>query len=119
MTEKCILFRWCIVLSHCLFTGKGYGGALSGYGGHNSGYGISYTGGKGYRSSEAEDVGSSYSGSYSSHQAPVIPGPAYSISYPSPAPQVKCGSNLLISCTPTSQVVPCSSYSPPSYSSTY
>lgn len=84
--------------------------------GYNSGFG-----GKGsFRSAEAEDVGSSYSGNDQSYPAPVIPGPSYSFSYPSPAPQVKCGSNLLIGCSPTSQVVPCSAHNPaPAYGSSY
>lgn len=98
--------------------GSSIGG--SGYSSGGSAYGSSYSGIKGgYRSADAEDVGSSYTGSYGSYQAPVIPGPSYAVSYPSPAPQAKCGSNLLISCVPNSQIAPCSSYSAPAYSSPY
>lgn len=107
----------------CGGCGGNYGGSGYSSGGNAHGGGSSYAGGNGgykYRSAEAqsEDVGSSYTGSYESYQAPV-PEPSYSLSYPSPAPQVKCGSNLLIGCTPSTQVVPCSSYSPPSYGASY
>ncbi len=68
----------------------------------------------------AEDVGSPYPGSFDHHHNHHHNhGPPHGHAYPYPPPPVKCGSNLLISCKPTSQVVPCSSYSPPSYGPTY
>lgn len=58
---------------------------------------------------------SSYGGySHSSPSyAPV--GPSHSYSYPSPAPHVKCGGNLLVGCQPHVATVPCSSYHHQSY----
>lgn len=50
---------------------------------------------------------------YGGH-APV--GPSYTYSYPSPAPHVKCGSNLLIGCHPQAGSVPCHGYSHGGYS---
>jgi hypothetical protein len=61
----------------------------------------------------------SYSAPSYSAPAPQ-PGPAKSYSYGSPAPQVPCPQNLLLSCAPSVQPVPCvappPSYSKPSYS---
>lgn len=54
------------------------------------------------------------------YQPAPQPGPAKSYSYQSPAPQVPCPQNLLLSCAPSVQPVPCvappPSYSKPSYS---
>jgi hypothetical protein len=47
------------------------------------------------------------------YQQAVYAGPAQSYSYPSPAPQVKCPQNLLLSCQPNVAHVPC--VAPPSY----
>uniref|UniRef100_A0A182QZ39 VM domain-containing protein n=1 Tax=Anopheles farauti TaxID=69004 RepID=A0A182QZ39_9DIPT len=41
------------------------------------------------------------------HHAAVHPGPAVVHTYPAVAPVVKCGHNLLISCNPHHQAVPC------------
>lgn len=39
-----------------------------------------------------------------------IPPPTISYSYPSPAPQTQCGSNVLVGCSPTVSSVPCGGY---------
>uniref|UniRef100_A0A182MZ60 VM domain-containing protein n=1 Tax=Anopheles dirus TaxID=7168 RepID=A0A182MZ60_9DIPT len=41
------------------------------------------------------------------HHAAVVPGPAVVHTYPAVAPVVKCGHNLLVSCDPHHQAVPC------------
>lgn len=55
-----------------------------------------------------------------SYSAPAYSAPSHSYSYPSPAPHVKCGGNILVGCHPSVASVPCQSYSPsysaPSYS---
>lgn len=60
--------------------------------------------------------------SYGGYSAPAhhqgYAAPSYgehSYSYPSPAPKVKCGGNLLVGCAPHVATVPCSSYHHQSY----
>ncbi|XP_037034090.1 vitelline membrane protein 15a-1 [Bradysia coprophila] len=59
--------------------------------------------------------GPSYGGPSYGAPAPVYGHQVYS--YPSPAPPVRCGSNLLVGCAPSVAHVGCGSYSPPSYPS--
>uniref|UniRef100_A0A182MB40 Uncharacterized protein n=1 Tax=Anopheles culicifacies TaxID=139723 RepID=A0A182MB40_9DIPT len=44
---------------------------------------------------------------YGGHHGGVVPGPAVVHTYPAVAPVVKCGHNLLVSCDPHHQPVPC------------
>ena len=122
---------------HRPYGGHGSYGGYGGHGGYKDVYSTSYTKKKTEiyqgRSADNDDDKtktegrSAYSSPYS-HAPPLYAspiysapsyapaGPSYSYTYPSPTPPVQCGSNLLVGCSPTVAQVPCSSYSPLSYS---